>query len=693
MQEAPHTRLRGRSLWMARAVWGMIFLVVASMVAANAPHLMLDTRYEWQVGQAMDAARSIFPTATAFVRYLVILRVMAALVFAGTAVFLAWRRADDWMVLFTSATLLMLMFLFGFGLDVEKVRYPRLLEQAFPAIRTVVPTLILSGLLGLFFLFPDGRFYPRWNRWVALFAFGLSAIGIYGMLHPSFEAFPNSIDWPEEWVWWLFVYSLVGALAFGLIGRLVHYRRVADAIQRQQMKLVLFGMSTLIVVLLLQSLLLESQSFLSASWRHFIALHAGLFVPLVLPLTIGTSVLRYRLWDVDLLINRALVFGGLTLLVTAVYVLVVGVLGVLFQEGGNVALSILATGLIAVLFNPLRQRLQQAVNRMMYGERDDPVTVLSRLGKRLEETAVPGDALPALVETMAQSLKLPYVAITVNGDVVAAAGTDGERPTHRYPLIYQSQAIGQLVVSTRADGESFTASEERLLRNVARQAGPAVYAERLTTQLQRSREQLITAREEERRRLRRDLHDGLGPRLATLTLKVSAAKNLLQRDPEAADALLAEVKGESQSAIKEIRRVVDGLRPSALDQLGLLSALRAFAEQSENGQTRITFLAPDRLPALPAAVEVAAYRIVTEAVTNAVRHAGARVCIVELEVDDALYLRIRDDGKGVPVDYQPGVGLASMRERAVELGGRFEIESGPGEGTEITVRLPVKREE
>lgn len=139
--------------------------------------------------------------------------------------------------------------------------------------------------------------------------------------------------------------------------------------------------------------------------------------------------------------------------------------------------------------------------------------------------------------------------------------------------------------------------------------------------------------------------------------------------------------------------MVDGLRPSALDQLGLLSALRAFAEQSENGQTQITFRAPDRLPPLPAAVEVAAYRIVTEAVTNAVRHAGARDCIVELEVHDALYLRIRDDGKGVPVDYQPGVGLASMRERAVELGGRFEIESSPGDGTEITVRLPVKRSE
>lgn len=678
---------------MARAGWVIIFLLIASMVVVNAPHLMRDTRYQWQVGEAMAAARMIFPTTTAFVQYIAVLKVASALVFAGTAVFLVWRQADDWMVLFTSAVLLMLVFLFGFNLDIEKVRYPRLLAQTFPAIRTVVPLLMFGCLLGLFFLFPDGRFYPRWNRWVALFTFGLSAIAFYGILHSSFAALPNSADWLEEWGWRLFVYSLLGALTIGLVGRLVYFRRVANAARRQQIRLVLFGMSTMIIFLLLQSLLLENVTFLSDSWRHFIALHSGLLIPLVLPLTIGMSVARYRLWDVDRLINRALVFGGLTVLVTTVYVLAVGVLGVLFQEGGNVVLSILATGLIAVLFHPLRQRLQHAVNRLMYGERDDPVTVLSRLAEKLEQTAVPGDTLPALVETVAQTLKLPYVAITIEGDVVAAAGTSDERPIYRYPLIYQSQAIGQLVVSARADEEAFTTGEERLLRNVARQAGPAVHAERLTNQLQRSRERLITTREEERRRLRRDLHDGLGPRLATLTLKVSAAKNLLQTDPDAAGALLDEVKGESQSAIREIRRVVDGLRPSALDQLGLVSALREFAEQSENGQTRITFLAPDRLPALPAAVEVAVYRIVTEAVTNAVRHASARVCLVEVEVDGVLHLRIRDDGTGVPVNYQPGVGLTSMRERAVELGGRFEIESDPGKGTIISVLLPVSRGE
>lgn len=659
------------------------------MVAVNAPHLMRDTRYEWQIGQATAAALTIFPTTTAFVRYLVVLKVTAALVFAGTAVFLAWRQADDWMVLFASAALLMLLFLFGFGLDVEMVRYPQFLEQHFPAVRAVVPTLMIGSLIGLFFLFPDGRFYPRWNRWVALFAFGLSAVALYGMLHPSLEVFPNLVDWPEEWRWWLFVYSLIGALAFGLIGRIVYYRRLANVTQRQQIKLVLFGMSTLIVVLLLQSLLLERLHFLSPSWQHFIALHAGLFVPLVLPLTIGISVLRYRLWNVDRLINRTLVFGGLTLLVTGIYVLVVGISGVLFQAGNNVLLTILATGLIAVLFHPLRQRLQQAVNRLMYGERDDPATVLSRLGKRLEKTAVPGDTLPALVETIAHTLKLPYAAITVGDNILAEAGAIGDPPIHTFPLIYRSQQIGQLLVSARAGGEAFTASEARLLRNVARQAGPAVYAEQLTNQLQRSRERLVTTREEERRRLRRDLHDGLGPLLATLTIKVNAAQNLLRKDPDAVERLLAEVKTESQSAIKEIRQVVQGLRPSTLDELGLVSALREFAAQNGIGHTQITVHAPDTLPPLPAAAEVAAYRIATEAVTNAVRHANAQNCTLRLEVNEALSLEVRDDGNGLPPDYEPGVGLSSMRERALELGGHFEIHSNPGQGVVVTSRLPL----
>jgi signal transduction histidine kinase len=216
-----------------------------------------------------------------------------------------------------------------------------------------------------------------------------------------------------------------------------------------------------------------------------------------------------------------------------------------------------------------------------------------------------------------------------------------------------------------------------------------VYAHQVTDQLQRSRERLVTTREEERRRLRRDLHDGLGPQLATLTIKVSAARNLIEQDGEAAARLLAEVESESQNAIKEIRRVVDGLRPSSLDQLGLVSALQEFVAQRGDGRTRITFSAPSEMPPLPAAVEVAAYRIVTEAVTNVLRHAQAATCVVELSVADGLRLEVRDDGKGISAGETTGVGLASMRERSEELSGQFLLESSPTGGTRVRVDLPL----
>jgi signal transduction histidine kinase len=230
----------------------------------------------------------------------------------------------------------------------------------------------------------------------------------------------------------------------------------------------------------------------------------------------------------------------------------------------------------------------------------------------------------------------------------------------------------------------------RLLENVARQAGTAVYAAQLTHDLQRSRERLVTAREEERRRIRRDLHDGLGPQLATLSLKVDTARNYLAHDVPTADHLLSELKGEIQSAISEIRRLVNELRPAALDQLGLVSALQEhIARQSGNGRLHIALTAPDDLPPLPAAAEVAAYRIALEAITNTVRHAHANTCQLCLEFNDSLQLEIRDDGIGLPLGYQAGIGLSSMRERTAELGGAFHIESTPGQGTVISVQLPL----
>jgi len=425
--------------------------------------------------------------------------------------------------------------------------------------------------------------------------------------------------------------------------------------------------------------------------------------PLVLPI----AILRYRLFDIDILINRTLVYGILTASVVGVYVLVVSTLGTLLHTSGSSLNSLLATGLVAVLFQPLRARLQRLINRLMYGERDEPYVVLSRLGQRLEVTLAPEAVLPTIVETVAQALKLPYVAIALKQDdafsITSSYGLSQGKPLI-LPLVYQAEIIGQLLLASRAPGDAFTAADQRLLEDIAHQAGVAVHAVRLTADLQHSRERLVTTREEERRRLRRDLHDGLGSTLAALHLQAGAIRAMVRHDPAAAEEELADLQAEIRSAVGDIRRLVYALRPPTLDELGLVVAIQQYAAQcsvsgSGNKQATqtganlyIVVEAPEQLPALPAAVEVAAYRVTQEALNNVTRHAQARTCVVHLSLLDGLQLEITDDGVGLPTELHAGVGLLSMRERAAELGGSCVIETTPGQGTHVLVKLPLLKE-
>jgi signal transduction histidine kinase len=331
----------------------------------------------------------------------------------------------------------------------------------------------------------------------------------------------------------------------------------------------------------------------------------------------------------------------------------------------------------------------------MYGDRGEPYMVISRLGRQLEGTLAPDAVLPAIVETVAQALRLPYTAIALRQDAgfrIAAAVGAPAGTLLRIPLIYQGDTVGEFLLGPRPGEGSFSQSDRRLLDDLARQAGVAASAVRLTADLRHSRERLVTAREEERRRLRRDLHDGLGPALASVTLMADAARNLLAPDPTASADLLLKLKAEAQAATAEIRRVVYALRPPALDELGLASALQEQAAQYSQGGLLVTVSVPECLPPLPAAVEVAAYRIAQEALTNVLRHARARLCTVCLALDDGLWLEITDDGQGLNGG-RPGVGLASMRERAEELGGACAITQGDRGGTVVRARLPLLGEE
>jgi len=331
----------------------------------------------------------------------------------------------------------------------------------------------------------------------------------------------------------------------------------------------------------------------------------------------------------------------------------------------------------------------------VYGERDDPYAILSRLGKRLEGTLAPEAVLPAVVQTVAEALKLPYAAIVLQeaeGHRLVPATTFGE-PTGRvecFPLIYGNERVGELRVAPRSGTAGLGAADRRLLSDVARQAGAAAHAVRLSADLQRSRERLVAAREEERRRLRRDLHDGLGPALAAQALKIGSARALYARDPDTADELLGQLENDIETTLEDVRRLAYNLRPPSLDQLGLGGAMRELAARYEPRVSTSIEIEAD-LTDLPAGVEVATYRITDEALTNVVRHAHAEHCQIRIWIDGCLWLQIADDGVGLPDRPRPGIGLTSMRERAEELGGRFGIEPNVPRGTRVIAELPLTK--
>jgi two-component system, NarL family, sensor kinase len=505
----------------------------------------------------------------------------------------------------------------------------------------------------------------------------------YGIRNPAGLFGDAQRDWP-----WLS--PLLGALSvivivLGLAAGVARFRRSRGE-ERQQIKWVAYALAVIVIVVI-------NGAF--THWYTFQAvLHAVAGVGFAAAVTI--AVLKYRLYDIDIIINRTLVYLLLSGIIAGGYVAVVTAVGAMVPHH-DLAVELLAAGLAAVVFSPLRARLQALVNRVMYGERDDPYAALSRLADRLDATLSPDEVLPAIVDSVTSALRSPYAAIEVTaGDrparVAAERGTlpAGAVPL-RVPLTASGAHVGDLVVAPRRPAETFNDADRRLLSGLAHHAGAAVYAADLTVQLQRSRERLVTAREEERRRIRRDLHDGLGPELAGITMQLDAARRLMRRDQDAAGQLLQHLREQTQAAITDIRRLVYELRPPALDDLGLAGALAQHAAScSTAGGLQVSIDASPGLPALPAAVEVAAYRIATEAVTNVTRHAAARTATVTLTAaEGVLHVEVTDDGCGVSPANRAGVGLTSMRERAEELGGSCTLQPRPGGGSIVSAQLPL----
>jgi signal transduction histidine kinase len=417
-----------------------------------------------------------------------------------------------------------------------------------------------------------------------------------------------------------------------------------------------------------------------------------LFVVVVLPgIAVTIGIVRPALVPVQDLLNGTLVFALLSVLLVAVDLLVVAllsaVLGDTLDQRQVVVVVLLLT---AVLYAPLRQRLSAGVRRLVWGQRGAPYDVVAGLASTLERSDEGTEQLAAVADAVASAYGIAYVRLEVDrptGERLVV--THGSEPAEVrvLPITYRDDEVGRVVLPVRGLRSRLTRRDERLLADLVRQAASAARTGQLAADLQDSREKLVVAREEERRRIRRDLHDGLGPSLSGVVYQLESARLLVSSDPPAAAALLSTVSAHVQDVVADVRRLVHDLRPPALDDRGLVGALRQQAE-SLSGISVSVSASP--LGELPAAVEVAAYRIVSEALTNVVRHASASAASVSLSVSSGcLVVEVADDGQGIAPDAQAGVGLVSLRERAAELGGRSSVSCPASGGTVVKAWLPL----
>ena len=547
-----------------------------------------------------------------------------------------------------------------------------------------VPAQLAVGLFAPL-LFPDGRLPSK--RWRVLVGLDLAVCAAL-LFSTLFD--PGLLDWPEVGNP-TGLPGPVGDLAHSLMAAIVLVAplTLAGAVAFEVRARRLTGAAVTSAVRLVR----PAVWLLVISWWSCIALGAaGADTLYALPLeslgmaavgvTCWVAIRRYQLFDARLVVRWTLVYGVLTACILLVYGLVAVVLTELGAAHATAPVAVVAAILVAL---PLRDRLQRAANRLVFGLRDDPVATLLTLGDQLEQAAAVDDVLPAAARSLERTLRLQHVAIRDGDHVVAEAGEPGEGQRVEMALVYAGETVGVLV-ATQAEGDTPMDTERRaLLAGIARPVAAALRTAALSRDLAVSHEHLVAATEEERRRLRRDLHDGLGPVLSSAVLGVSRAHHLLASRPEAAAAQLEQLTALLQEAVSDVRRLVYELRPPALDELGLVRAL----DEHARSLGHFTVVGPEVMPPLRAAVEVAAYRIAMEAMTNTVRHARADHGEVTITLDGGLHVEVEDDGVGLPHGYRAGVGIASMRERAAELGGTCQVATGPHGGTVVRAWLPT----
>jgi signal transduction histidine kinase len=545
--------------------------------------------------------------------------------------------------------------------------------------------VLFAGAVPL--LYPDGRLpSPRWRPvgYVVAVATAVAAVAVAVSDQLFVDSFPDRANplappWlPGEWTVAVALGTLTICFACGLAGVASIAVRMRRGTGDERGRLAWFLAASLLLIAV-----------------HVVSLSPWLTLTAVafLPVALGVAMVRHGLYDGDRVLNRALVYGALSAMIVAVFAAGVGLVG---SSLGGGAGAVVAAVVVALGLSPARSLVQRGVDRLLYGYRPEPYAALTGLGRRLTEAVAPHEVLPIIVQTVARCLHVPYTAVHLGDDELpAAAHGSPSAATIALPLCHLGRPVGRLVVGLRDGQRRLDAGDERLLQDFAAHAGVAVHAARLTEDLRRSRNRLLQARDEERHRIRRDLHDGLGPTLAGLALGLGAARRSADgRVPDTA-RLLAQLQDEMRQCVDDVRHLVAQMRPSPLAEVGLVDALRRHASAISARTGAAVFVStPDALPALAPETELAAYRIAMEAMTNVARHASAQHCRVEIDASaDDLVVAVRDDGVGLDATQPPiaGLGLRSMLERAHELGGSCRVTSGADGGTTVTATLPIRR--
>jgi signal transduction histidine kinase len=434
-----------------------------------------------------------------------------------------------------------------------------------------------------------------------------------------------------------------------------------------------------------------------------------------MPIATGVAVLKYRLYDIDLVINKAVVFAVLAGFITAVYVAIVVGIGAAVGSGGSRFLPVAAAALIAVAFQPVRTRAHNLANRLVYGRRATPYEVLAEFSGRMGTTYSTEDVLPRMARAVAEGLGASRSEIWIRiGSALHPAAGYPEDPTlgpvdlpgdaqdirslpgfdQVFPVKDRGELLGALAVS-KPPGEPLTPAEEKLLSDLASQAGLVLRNVRLTSELRlrldelaASRKRLVAAQDEERRRLERNIHDGAQQQLVALAVKLRLAETLVERDTEQVRSLLEELRGEATDAMENLRDLARGIYPPLLADQGLRAALGA---QARKAPVPVT-LEMDGIGRYSQDVEAAVYFSCLEALQNAAKYAEADSVEIRMQEDDGhLVFVIRDDGRGFdPNTTTKGTGLTNIADRLASLGGEVEVRSKPGEGTELTGRIPVE---